>query len=103
MALKKLYSLFDKQVNAFMNPLVFTTDGEAIRWFTTVVNTDKQDNAIFHHYLDYSLHYLGALDDKSGEFVSETKSLISAAAVKEVDKQYTLEDLFEALEKRIAK
>ena len=100
MAKKRLYSLFDKQVNAFLNPLVFTTDGEAIRWFTTIVNKDTAENAIFHHYRDYSLYHLGDLDDKSGEVEGPSKRLIEGVAVKEETRQYTLDDLFDKLESR---
>ncbi|AXL15081.1 nonstructural protein [Microviridae sp.] len=103
MAQKRLYSLFDKQVNAFLNPLVFTTDGEAIRWFTTVVNKDSIDNAIYHHYRDYSLYFLGELNDASGEIANHNQRLIEAANVKETTKQYTIDDLLEALEKRNTK
>lgn len=100
MALKRTYSLFDKAINAFLNPLVFNTDGEAIRWFTTIVNKEGPDNAIYHHHRDYSLYFLGTFDDASGEFSGPPTRLIEAVNVKETDRQYTLDDLFEALEKR---
>jgi hypothetical protein len=98
MALKKIYALFDKTVNAYYNPLVFTNDGEAIRWFTTIVNRRSDENNIYTHYVDYSLHSLGDLDDKSGELLSKQRKLIEGAAVKEEEVQYTLDDLFERLQ-----
>lgn len=97
---KRLYALFDKQINAYLNPLVFTTDGEAIRWFTTIVNQPNDNNSIYHHFTDYSLHSLGTLDDKSGEFNGPTRKLIEGIAVKEETVQYTLDDLFTKLEAR---
>ena len=100
MADKKIYSLFDKTINAFLNPLVFTNDGEAVRWFTTIVNQQSKDNSVYLHYSDYSLHILGTLDDKSGDFNGPSRKIIEGTAVKEETVQYTLDDLFSKLEQR---
>lgn len=94
MAQKRLYALFDKAINAYLNPLVFTTDAEAIRWFSTVVNTDKQDNAVFHHYVDYALYSLAEMDDTSGDIQGTPVRIIDGAGVKEPSRQYSLEDLW---------
>ena len=100
MAQKRLYALFDKQINSYLNPLVFTTDGEAIRWFTTIVNQRNDNNSIYSHFQDYSLHMLGTLDDQTGEFTGPSRRLIEGIAVKETEQQYTLEDLFAKLQER---
>lgn len=100
MALKSLYALFDKAINCHMNPLVFNTDGEAIRWFTTIVNNPDPNNAIHRHYGDYSLYFLGVYDDAAGAVHNEKRKLIEGVNVKETERQYTLTELFDAFEKK---
>lgn len=100
MATKKLYALFDKTVHTFLNPLVFTNDGEATRWFTGIVNQDQPGNAVFHHYQDFALYNLGQMEDDSGNITSTPKRIMEGAAVKDEQKQYTLEDLIAAIESR---
>ena len=99
MAQKRLYSLLDKAIGTYMNPLVFTTDGEAIRWFTAIVNNNQEGNAIYHHPEDYSLWFLGTLDDTSGELQHQVHRLIDGLAVKEQEKQYTLREIWDSFEK----
>lgn len=61
----EVYSVFDRQVKAFLPPFYARTRGEAIRMFQSTVNDGQ---SMFHKYAeDYELVLLGWFDDSSGE------------------------------------
>lgn len=80
----KLYcmSVFDKKVEAFLQPFFCRTIGEAVRSFTEAVNDPGKQ---FGRYAgDYSLYRLGEFDDNSGKFDSgEPVHVVSAFEVVE--------------------
>jgi len=91
---KNLYAMFDKEANIYTNPLVFLNHGDAIRWFTTVVN--GEDNQLPSRYPNhFVLNYLGTYDDNTHKFENEHKELVHGNEVKEQIKRYTIEELFE--------
>lgn len=64
----ELFSVYDKQVAAYMQPFYCRTLGEAIRSFTEAVNDPQKP---FGKYAtDYALHSFGHFDDNSGLFVT---------------------------------
>lgn len=103
MANKKMYALFDKQLNVYMNPLQFVNHGEAIRWLTTIVNTqtEEQKTNVTLYPEHFSLHYLGDYDDACGMFMQENKAeVIQATSVKEQLPRFTVKQLMDMLDKR---
>lgn len=59
-------AVFDKKVNAYMNPQFFRTKGEATRAFMDAVMSEA---APFRkHAEDYVFCYLGQYDDATGTF-----------------------------------
>ncbi|WNK14476.1 MAG: nonstructural protein [Microvirus sp.] len=61
-----VYSVFDKAVNAYLQPFFCRSTGEAIRSFTEAVN---DPNKQFGRYsTDYVLMQHGEWDDNSGMF-----------------------------------
>jgi hypothetical protein len=100
MAIKNIYSVMDTELGAFLNPIVFTTDAEAIRWFTTTVNGDKEQTNIARYPQQFMLFKIGEMDDKTGMFDKDyvPKELIIGTACKEVEEQYTIKKLMEYLE-----
>lgn len=77
----QVYSVYDKAVNAFMQPFYARSAGEAIRSFTELAN-DGATN-VSRYPLDYVLFRLGDFDDNSGLFTSgEPARLVGASEVK---------------------
>lgn len=61
-----IFSVYDKAVNAYIQPFYARSKGEAIRSFTEAAN-DPQSN-ICKYATDMHLMYLGEFDDASGTF-----------------------------------
>ena len=114
MPIKKTYALLDHNAQYFMLPLSFVNDGEAIRWFTTVVNSEDKTQAPTLYPEQFSLYRLADYDDQSGMFVpreneNETiamkpKEIVTGVQVKnEESKTFTVEQLITLLDDRISK
>lgn len=98
---KQLYCLFDKQTRTHMNPLVFVNHGDAIRWFTTVVNNaDEKTNMIALYPHHYHLKFLGTLDDITGKFEGAPEDVIEGTSVKQDIAKFTVRELLDTLDKR---
>lgn len=64
--IQKVFSVYDKGVEAFMAPFFTRSRGEALRSFLEACADPK---IAFHkHPHDYSLFYLGEYDDAKGAF-----------------------------------
>lgn len=74
----QVFSVFDKQVNAYLQPFFCRSMGEAIRSFTEAVNDPAKP---FGKYsTDYSLMGMGEFDDNSGCFKSHDPVRVIAAS-----------------------
>lgn len=62
----KLFSVFDAKLGEFAAPMVFPSNGVAIRSFSDEVKRSDSQNALSVHPEDYSLYFLGELDPESG-------------------------------------
>lgn len=62
-----LFSVFDKGVNAFMQPFFMRAKGEAVRSFMDACSDGKTN--FCRHPEDYTLFFLGVWDDTNAEFV----------------------------------
>lgn len=72
-----IFSVFDKQVGAFMPPFYCRASGEAIRSFTDAVNDPQKQ---FGRYAsDYVLMHLGDFTDTTGLFVCHEPVRVIAA------------------------
>jgi len=106
---KQMYALLDHTAQIFLNPLSFTNDGDAIRWFGTQVNQENKDNLIHNHPEQFTLHRLADYDDKTGAYhprenEAETtamlpKQLITGIQVQEeAEKKFTVAQLINMIE-----
>jgi hypothetical protein len=76
----QVFSVYDKAINAFVQPFYARTKGEAIRSFTEAANDEKHQ--FNRHSNDYSLMHLGEFDDNSGAFsTADPSRVISAVEV----------------------
>ena len=64
MSIKKMYSLLDHTAGIFLNPLTFINDGDAIRWFGTVVNNQDEATNISKHPEQFTLYRLYDFNDQ---------------------------------------
>lgn len=62
----KIYAVHDNAVKAYLPPLFFRSDGEAVRSFTDAVNAEN--SGFRAHAGDYNFFYLGEYDDQLGAF-----------------------------------
>jgi hypothetical protein len=109
--IKKHYALFDTTAQNFHNTLVFQNHGEAIRWFTTVVNDkDNKENLIAKYPTQFMLFYMFDIDDKTGftghwnvekQEMEKQKPpqelIIGASCVEEANKAFTVRELITML------
>lgn len=78
----QIFSVFDKKVNAYLQPFYCRTVGEAIRSFSEAVNDPQK--SFGKHALDYVLMGHGEWDDAAGKFLChDPVSVISAVEVLE--------------------
>jgi hypothetical protein len=62
----QVFSVYDKAVQAYLQPFFSRSKGEALRSFTEAVNDEKTQ---FHkHAADYMLVFIGEFEDSSGIF-----------------------------------
>lgn len=59
-----VYCVKDFNADYFMRPIIFRNDGDAIRDFTTIVNTPG--NLINSFPKDFALYKIGTFDDSVG-------------------------------------
>lgn len=62
----RLYAVLDKQVEAFLPPLCFRSEGEAKRSFIDAVSAESSQ--LSRHKSDYAFCFLGYYDDNLGTF-----------------------------------
>lgn len=73
----QIFSVYDKQVGAYLPTFMVRTQGEAIRSFTEAVNDPQKP---FGKYAtDYALHSFGTFDDNSGQFLTHDPVRVIAA------------------------
>lgn len=77
----KAYCIFDKAVKAFNAPMFVQNEAQAVRAFSDTVNSDE--TVIFRHPEQFSLSYIGELDDQTGIFTapSEPEFIVAAASL----------------------
>lgn len=60
----KIFSIFDSKAENFNTPIFLPTEGQALRIFDDMVNS--QDNEIAKHPEDYTLFCVGEFDSDQG-------------------------------------
>lgn len=63
-----MYSVLDHTAAIFLNPISFLNDGDAIRWFTSVVNAEDDKSNISKYPEQFTLYRLADYDDKTGTY-----------------------------------
>jgi hypothetical protein len=110
--IKQQYAVLDITANVFLNALTFTNNADAIRWFTTVVNSKDEKSNISKYPGQFTLFRLADYDDQTGEFkprendpdntAMKPKELINGAqCVEEQEIQYTVKQLIQMLKSEI--
>lgn len=62
--IRKIYSVYDNGVQAFLRVFEASQDGEAIREFTNIAR--NENTPVHNHPHDYTLFYIGQFDNHSG-------------------------------------
>lgn len=62
----KVYTVYDSKVEAYMQPFLMQTKGQAIRAFSDSVNDESTQ--FFKHPEDFTLFEIGEYDDASGVY-----------------------------------
>lgn len=75
----EVYAVFDKKVNAYMNPQFFRTRGEALRAWMDAVHAEAAP--FRRHAEDYVFCRLGVYNDSTGEFACVSPPELSMSAV----------------------
>jgi hypothetical protein len=96
---KQMYSLLDHTAQVFLNPLSFQNDGDAVRWFTTTVNSKEETN-ISKYPEQFTLYRLADFDGQTGMVEPTTpKQLITGIQVQEEQlKSFSVKDLIAMLQ-----
>lgn len=64
----KMFAIHDMKLGAFMSPMFFRSNGEAIRSFLD--EAVRPDSKIQAHPADYALYGIGWWDDETGCFTA---------------------------------
>ena len=95
-----MYALLDHTAQVFLNPISFINDGDAIRWFGTVVNNAEEKTNISNHPEQFTLFRLADYDDQLGTYEPghQPKQIITGIQVQEEQfKSFTVKDLIAML------
>lgn len=96
--LLKIVSIYDGKAEAWMNPLVFQSNGQAIRSFGDAVNDSSSE--LGKHPEDYDLFELGEFDQLTGDIkklkapahLAKGLNLVAAQTIADVRKAFTVEN-----------
>jgi hypothetical protein len=97
---KNLYSVYDKQIKAYLNPLVAVNDAEAIRLMQTWVNSDDKSQNICLYPEQFTMVRLGSYDSESGVLETDYKELIAGGACVQDEKKYTVKTLINMIKEK---
>ena len=84
-----IFAIFDMKMGAYLQPMFFRSEGEALRAWQDIVNDSNPNNGIAKYPEDYSFYHLGNWNDESGEFtiLDKPKSYGSAVGYKTVSQE----------------
>ena len=112
--IQKQFAIHDLKAGHFLNCLTFQNEGEAIRWFSTQVNGDKETNMVARNPNDFMLFYMFDLDNKTGmtgSWYPETNTMekqkapkeliMGGSCIEEQNKQWTINELVAMLQKQM--
>lgn len=85
MAKQKVCAVFDSAMEAYLRPFFVPTTNMAVRSFTDEVNRQAEDNQMYRHPDDYTLHCLGEFDEESGNFTRDGACVLVRA--KDIQKE----------------
>lgn len=77
--LRKMYAVYDKEVNMFDRPFLARNDAEAIRMFA--IEIQRAGNVINAHPAHFQLFTLGEYNDNSGQIKSNPTVIMGALEV----------------------
>lgn len=62
----RIFSCYDSKAEAYLNPFLLRSRGEALRSFENVVNTPDNNSWIYKNPEDYTLFEIGEFDERTG-------------------------------------
>lgn len=77
--IQKVCCVMDSALDAFMRPFFMPTTNMAVRTFVDEVNRAAEDNPMWKHPDDYTLHCLGEFDDQTGNFSRDGAAVLVRA------------------------
>ena len=98
---KNLYSIYDKAVGSYMNPLVCINDAEAIRLFTTFVNEDNPQSNLANYPEQFAMWRIGTMDDESSTLEVDQKELITGNSVVTPKETFQIEDIINMVKEKL--
>ena len=63
-----IFTVYDSKSGAYMRPFYARSKGEAIRSFTTEVNSGSDTSLVAQYPADFTLFHLGSFDDEKASF-----------------------------------
>lgn len=97
--IKKLFSVYDKKAEAYLQPIMANTIGEVKRQFMDIVNDGK--SPFGKHPEDFELYHIGEWDDNTGRYkqslVQETNKETGEVSTKVINT--LIEKAIDVLEK----
>lgn len=84
---RQVMSVFDRASDTFGTPFFVVSVGAGHRSFRDEVNRKADDNQLYRHPEDFSLHRLGTFDDVSGVFEMQQSHVVNAADCFDFDKE----------------
>lgn len=86
----KVFSLYDSKAEAFGSPVMYPTEGMAVRALKDVVNDSK--TTVGQHPEDYIMYQIADYDDSKGEFINQipVKLIVAAITLQKPNKQMEL-------------
>lgn len=76
--LHRVVSVFDTKSKIFSKPMLFVTDGVALRSFSDEVN--RKDSDLGAHVDDFQLFLLGTFDDQTGMYTQDKVEILALAS-----------------------
>ena len=78
---KNYFAIHDNLAEVFLTPVIFRSEGEAKRWFKTVIN-DKNNDVIYNNPNDYELWCVGEWDEKEGIMIGNLHKIVDGRSLK---------------------
>jgi len=87
----KVYTVYDAKIEAYMNPFLMQTKGQAIRAFQDTIN--GKESQFSKHPEDFTLFEIGEYDDNKGHYTMHDVKISMGGAWEFVNKTESQQQL----------